>query len=159
MGSFVVIEDNCTLGNNVLIGNQVTLRPLTKLGDNVMIGHGTVFEGETAVGANTLIHAQCHITKGTIIEEKVQFGAGVITTNDSQMCHLRREVLRYKEEAPIILRGARIGSGAVILPGVVIGSNSVVGAGAVVTREVPARKVVMGVPACVVRDVPEMEWL
>lgn len=40
-----------------------------------------------------------------------------------------------------------IGTGAVILPGVQIGSGAVVGAGAVVTRNVPARKTVVGVPA------------
>jgi len=41
----------------------------------------------------------------------------------------------------------------------VIGEEAVVAAGAVVTHDVPDRKVVMGVPARVVRDVPEDELL
>jgi acetyltransferase-like isoleucine patch superfamily enzyme len=46
-----------------------------------------------------------------------------------------------------VLRGASIGSGAVILCGVTIGEYALVGAGAVVTHDVPAHAVVAGVPA------------
>lgn len=40
-----------------------------------------------------------------------------------------------------------VGSGAVVLPGVTIGDGAVVAAGAVVTKDVPPRTVVGGVPA------------
>ena len=50
-----------------------------------------------------------------------------------------------------VRRGASIGSGAVILCGVTIGPEALVGAGAVVTRDVPERAVVAGVPARVIR--------
>jgi acetyltransferase-like isoleucine patch superfamily enzyme len=46
-----------------------------------------------------------------------------------------------------------VGSSAVILPGVTIGDHSVIGAGAVVTNDVPAFSVVMGVPARIVGKV------
>nr|WP_237686487.1 sugar O-acetyltransferase [Arthrobacter jiangjiafuii] len=45
-----------------------------------------------------------------------------------------------------------IGGGAIVLPCVTVGENSVIGAGAVVTRDVPANVVVVGNPACVVKD-------
>ena len=44
-----------------------------------------------------------------------------------------------------------IGAGARILAGVTIGAHAVVGAGAVVTRDVPTRQVVAGVPARVLK--------
>jgi acetyltransferase-like isoleucine patch superfamily enzyme len=44
-----------------------------------------------------------------------------------------------------------IGSRAIILPGVRIGHHSVVGAGSVVTKEIPANCLAVGVPARVVR--------
>lgn len=47
--------------------------------------------------------------------------------------------------------GAFLGVGAIVLPGVTIGANGYVGAGAVVTTDVPARCVVVGNPARVVR--------
>ncbi|MBZ0306628.1 MAG: hypothetical protein K8I82_11225, partial [Anaerolineae bacterium] len=46
------------------------------------------------------------------------------------------------------------GSGVIILPGVTIGDNSIIGAGAVVTRDIPANKIAVGVPARPVKDVP-----
>ena len=46
-----------------------------------------------------------------------------------------------------------IGAAANILPGVNIGENVIVGASALVTKDIPPGKVVMGVPAKIVRDV------
>lgn len=45
-----------------------------------------------------------------------------------------------------------IGPRAIILPGVKIGKGAVVAAGAVVTKEVPARKIIAGVPAEVIGE-------
>jgi acetyltransferase-like isoleucine patch superfamily enzyme len=50
-----------------------------------------------------------------------------------------------------------IGSGAIITDGVRIGHGSVVAAGAVVTRDVPPRSVVAGIPARVVKNITDMQ--
>lgn len=55
--------------------------------------------------------------------------------------------------AVVLKRGCYIGAGTIILSGVTIGSESVVGAGAVVTKDVPARTIVVGVPARVIRRI------
>ncbi len=58
--------------------------------------------------------------------------------------------------APIhIGKGVWIGSGAKILPGVSIGDNAIVGAGAVVTKDVEANTIVVGMPAKPVRKIKE----
>ena len=46
-----------------------------------------------------------------------------------------------------------------LVPGVEIGEEAFVAAGAVVTRDVPPRAVVMGVPARIVSEVPEADLL
>ena len=48
-----------------------------------------------------------------------------------------------------------IGGNVAIMPGVTIGSNVVVGAGAVVTKDVPANSLVLGVPARVVKTLED----
>ena len=53
--------------------------------------------------------------------------------------------------------GAVIGARAVIKAGVTVGARSVVAMGAVVTRDVPDGKVVMGVPARVAYDRDEFD--
>lgn len=53
--------------------------------------------------------------------------------------------------------GCLIGMGAIVLNGVRIGTGSIVGAGAVVTKDVPPRTLVVGMPAKPVRSVSEAE--
>ena len=56
--------------------------------------------------------------------------------------------------APVTLRrGCYLGAACLVLPGVTVGERAVVGAGSVVTRDVPAEKVAVGVPARVLKDV------
>jgi acetyltransferase-like isoleucine patch superfamily enzyme len=50
--------------------------------------------------------------------------------------------------------GSFVGAGVTILPGISIGACAFVAAGSVVTRDVPARCLVAGVPARVVREIP-----
>jgi acetyltransferase-like isoleucine patch superfamily enzyme len=55
--------------------------------------------------------------------------------------------------APVVLeRGCFLGAHALVLPGVRVGAGAFVAAGSVVTNDVPARTLVAGVPARVVRS-------
>jgi acetyltransferase-like isoleucine patch superfamily enzyme len=57
----------------------------------------------------------------------------------------------------VIGRNCFIGGCSLILPGVTIGDNCVIGAGSVVTKDVPARSIVAGNPAQVIRSNIEVE--
>jgi carbonic anhydrase/acetyltransferase-like protein (isoleucine patch superfamily) len=56
-----------------------------------------------------------------------------------------------------IERGCLIGIGAVILNNVRVGAGSIVGAGSLVTKDVPPRSLVVGIPAKIARDVSDAE--
>lgn len=142
-----IIQDNCIIGNNCFIGHYVVMRPGTKIGNRTVIGHLTVFEGECIIGNDCLIHAQCHITKGAVIEDKVFIAPGFVGCNDRIMMHQRRHIKPFVMEGYKICHGARLGAGVMVLPGITIGRNAVVGVGSVVTKDVADNAVVVGVPA------------
>ncbi|MDX2243438.1 MAG: gamma carbonic anhydrase family protein [Leptolyngbyaceae cyanobacterium bins.302] len=56
-----------------------------------------------------------------------------------------------------IERGSLIGIGAIVLDGVRVGTGSIIGAGAVVTKDVPPRSLVVGVPGKVLRELSDEE--
>ncbi len=56
-----------------------------------------------------------------------------------------------------IEKGCLIGIGAVVLDGVKVGAGCIIGAGCIVTKDVPERSLMVGIPAKKVRDIPEKE--
>jgi len=102
------------------------------------------------------VQSSCYLAANVVIEDHVFIGPGVVTTNDHSM---GRHGPDYPLEGAVLRRGSRIGGGVVLTPGVEVGEDAFVAAGAVVTRDVPPRAVVMGVPAKPVRDVPEEDLL
>jgi len=95
------------------------------------------------------IQSNVYIPTNTVVESFVFLGPNVVLTNDKYP--IREE---YPLKGPIIKRGATVGANAVVLPGVEIGEGAFVAAGAVVTRDVPAWKLAVGVPAKIL-DLPE----
>ena len=51
--------------------------------------------------------------------------------------------------------GCTIGIGAIVLDGVKVGAGSIVGAGSVVTKDVPERSLVVGIPARKIKDIDD----
>lgn len=147
VASTAVIEENCVIGEDSFIGEFVVMRPNTKIGDRTMIGHLSVYEGDCSVGDDCLIHAQCHITKGAVIDNEVFIAPGFVGCNDNDMLHRRRHVKEFIPNGYHICRAVRIGAGTLVLPGVVIGENSVIGVGAIITKNVAPYTVVFGTPS------------
>jgi acetyltransferase-like isoleucine patch superfamily enzyme len=145
------------IGARVILGDQSCVRERVTVGDDVVIGRGSLVENDTTIGALTKIQADAYITAYSTLEENVFIAPCVVTTNDNFMGRTERRHELIK--GPTIRRGARVGGGAIICPGVEIGEEAFVGAGAVVTKDVPPKKVVVGSPARVLRDVPEDELL
>jgi carbonic anhydrase/acetyltransferase-like protein (isoleucine patch superfamily) len=53
--------------------------------------------------------------------------------------------------------GCLIGIGAIVLDGVRVGSGSIIGAGCVVTKDVPPRSLMVGIPAKCLRQIDDAE--
>ena len=139
-----------------ILGDQSYVRERTRIGPGSVIGRGSVVDNDVLVGARVRVQTSVYLTAGTVIEDDVFVGPGVTTTNDDTMA-------RHSPEDPLrgatLRRACRVGGGTVLTPGVEIGEEAFVAAGAVVTCDVPSRAVVMGVPARVLREVPDEDLL
>jgi len=105
------------------------------------------------VGLDTWL--DCQFPELITIEDDatLSFRVTVVVHDDARRMHGVIPGQLHGTVAPVrFARGCYIGAGALILPGVTVGEGAVVAAGAVVTRDVPPRKIVTGVPARVLRD-------
>jgi acetyltransferase-like isoleucine patch superfamily enzyme len=136
-------KDECQTGHNVLI------REDTKIGCNVLIGTNTVIDGNVTIGNNVSIQSRAYIPTNTIIGDNVFIGPCTVCTNDKYP--IRRDTGLH---GPNICSNVSIGANATILPGIEIKEGAMVAAGALVTRDVPAWKMAIGVPARIT-DLPE----
>ena len=101
------------------------------------------------IGDRVTIKNGVYLWEGLEVHDDVFIGPNATFANDRYPRSRARPAAWLKT---VLEAGCSIGAGAVILPGVTIGHHAMVGAGAVVTRDVPAAKVVVGNPARVVRD-------
>ena len=110
------------------------------LGDNVYVNFNltVVDDVEIIVGNNVLFAPNCTLT----------------TANHPINPDLRRKGYQYAKKI-VIGNNVWLGSNVVVLPGVTIGENSVIGAGSIVSRDIPANVVAMGIPCRVVREISE----
>lgn len=157
VGSNAVLLAGTTIGAGCVIGDGAGVRERCVIGDGVVIGRGVTVENDTTIGSRTRIQSGAYVTAYVTIEEDVFIAPMVVTTNDNYMGRTEKRLAEMR--GCTIRRAARIGGGAHILPGVEIGEEAFVATGSVVTRDVPPRALVMGVPARVVRQVPDEELL
>jgi acetyltransferase-like isoleucine patch superfamily enzyme len=160
VGTGAVVFAGASIGVDAILGDQSFVRERTSIGERSVIGRGSVVDNDVRVGARVRVQTSVYLTAFTIVEDDVFVGPCAMTTNDDTM---GRHGGGRDSESPlrgaILRRACRVGGGAVLTPGVEIGEEAFVAAGAVVTRDVPPRAVVMGVPARIVREVPEEDLL
>jgi acetyltransferase-like isoleucine patch superfamily enzyme len=151
--SHTVIYAGNRIGANFQTGHSVMIRELNEIGDNVSIGTHSIIEHHIKIGDGVRIHSNVFIPEYSILEDGVWVGPNVVLTNALYPCS---PDAKSNLRGPRLLRSAKIGANATLLPGVTIGRNALVGAGAVVVRDVPDGKVVIGNPARIIKDIAEL---
>ena len=139
---------------NVKLGKDVTI-PFPELvnlydcriGQGCFVGPFVEIQKGVKIGPRSRIQSHSFICTGVTIGKEVFVGHGVMFTND------RHPVQRDPRlwEKTVVEDKVAIGNNATILP-CKIGKGALVGAGAVVTKDVPAKKVVVGNPAKIIGD-------
>ena len=147
----VIIYSGTKIGHNTLLGDNCSIREKCVIGHFDIISRNVSVNYETIIGDYTKIMDNSHITGKMTIGDHVFISVMVSSTNDNSMG--RAEDAIDTLTGPVVESYATIGASASLLPGVKVGRNAIVGAAALVTKDVPADKVVMGVPARIVREV------
>jgi len=157
IGACAVIYRGAVLEPRVFVADLATVREHTTVGEGTIVGRGVTVENGCRVGRFCKLETECYITAYSVLEDWVFVAPQVTTTNDKFLGRTKERFQHFR--GVTVRRGGRIGAGAVVLPGIEIGEDALVAAGAVVTKDVPPRKVVKGVPAAVWKDVPEEQLL
>lgn len=114
--------------------------------------------GDIVIGDRSRVGIHNTIIGPVTIGNDVILAQGVVVTAlNHQYADLSRPISQQPVETRPVVIGDEvwIGANAVVLPGVTIGRHAVVAAGAVVTRDVPEKCVVGGVPARIIKHIKE----
>lgn len=112
----------------------------------------TDFGKNITIGKDVFINSGCHFQDqgGIVIGDGAFIGHNVVLATINHDLDPKNN--RKNHYAPITIgKNVWIGANATVLPGVSIGDWTVIGAGAVVTKDVPAKSVVGGVPARIIK--------
>jgi len=168
-GVRLAYAENLHLGRNVYLDQGVYLHACPggiQIGDDAFIMRHAELH---VFNFRDLPRAFIHIGKRTFVGESVIIrGQGGVEIGDAVLIGPNAQILAINHnhddpslpildqgirgEGIVIEDGAWIGAGAIVLDGVRVGRNAVIGAGAVVTRDVPAHHVAVGVPARLVES-------
>ncbi|MEZ5934505.1 MAG: DapH/DapD/GlmU-related protein [Alphaproteobacteria bacterium] len=145
------IHESAYVDSPVSIGADTKIWHFCHILPHVAIGRGCVLGQNVMVGPDVTIGDRCKIQnnvslyRGITLEDGVFCGPSAVFTN---VDNPRAEIERKDEFRPtLVRRGATIGANATIVCGHTLGAFCFIGAGAVVTADVPAHALMVGVPA------------
>jgi carbonic anhydrase/acetyltransferase-like protein (isoleucine patch superfamily) len=134
------------LGPAAFVAHNATIIGQVQIGQGASIWYGAIVRGDVEA---IVIGAHSNVQDGAILHGD----PGNVTVLEEYVTLGHRAVVHGAH----IERGCLIGIGATVLDGVRVGQSSIVGAGAVVTKDVPPRSLVVGIPAKILRALSETE--
>jgi UDP-2-acetamido-3-amino-2,3-dideoxy-glucuronate N-acetyltransferase len=139
------VDEGAELGEGTKVWHFSHILPRTRIGRNVSIGQNVVAGPDVTIGDNCKVQNNVSLYKGVELEQGVFCGPSCVFTN---VLNPRAEIERKDEfRVTQVRRGATIGANATIVCGHELGQYCMIGAGAVVTKDVPAYALMVGVPA------------
>ena len=139
------VDANTSIGANTKIWHFSHVLSNTHIGKNCSLGQNVMAGPDVTIGDDCKIQNNVSLYKGVNLADAVFCGPSCVFTN---VLTPRANVERKDEFAPTLVKtGATIGANATIVCGNTIGAYATIGAGSVVTKDVPAHALMVGVPA------------
>ena len=140
-----IVDEGAQLGEGTRVWHWVHVSSGARIGAKCSLGQGVYVGSDVVIGDNVKIQNNVSVYDAVTLEDDVFCGPSMVFTN----VHNPRAAVMRKHEyrRTLVRRGATLGANCTIVCGVTVGEYAFVGAGAVVSREVPAFALVVGVPA------------
>ena len=139
------VDDGAVIGAGSRIWHFCHVLGGAVIGERCSLGQNVVVMSGTRIGTNVKIQNNVSVYEGVELEDDVFCGPSMVFTN---VLNPRSHVSRKNEyRRTLVRRGASIGANATIVCGTTLGEYAFIGAGSVVTKDVPAFALMVGVPA------------
>lgn len=151
MGSFFIhptsiIDEDVEIGEGTKVWHFCHIQSGARIGKNCSLGQNVNVSNRVNIGNGVKIQNNVSIYEGVELEDYVFCGPSCVFTNDlTPRAKYPKGRSGYKKT--VVKEGASIGANATIVCGHSIGKWALIGAGAVVTSNVLAHAVMLGVPA------------
>lgn len=140
-----IVDDGASIGAGSRVWHFSHICGGARIGANVSIGQNGFVGNKVLVGDECKIQNNVSIYDNVVLENGVFCGPSVVFTN---VLNPRSHIDRKRDyRDTVIRRGATLGANCTVVCGVTVGEFAFVGAGAVVSRDVPAFALMVGVPA------------
>jgi UDP-2-acetamido-3-amino-2,3-dideoxy-glucuronate N-acetyltransferase len=139
------VDEGATIGPQTKVWHFCHVLPGAVIGARSSLGQNVVVMNGVIIGNNVKIQYNVSVYEGVELEDDVFCGPSMVFTN---VINPRSHVSRKSEyRRTLVRRGATIGANATIVCGATLGEYAFIGAGAVVSKDVPAYALMVGVPA------------
>lgn len=140
-----IVDDGARIGANTRIWHWTHVSGGVEIGASCSLGQNVYVADGVHIGNQVRIQNNVSIYTGVTLEDGVFCGPSCVFTN---VDNPRSEIPRKDQYRPTLVRhGATLGANCTIVCGITIGTYAFVGAGAVITHDVPAYALMLGVPA------------
>lgn len=140
-----IVDDGAYIGDGTRIWHWVHVCGGAHIGNNCSLGQNVFIGNDVVIGNNVKIQNNVSVYDAVVLEDDVFCGPSMVFTN---VYNPRAAIIRKNEyRKTLVKRGATLGANCTIVCGNSIGEYAFIGAGAVVTSNVPAFALMLGVPA------------
>jgi UDP-2-acetamido-3-amino-2,3-dideoxy-glucuronate N-acetyltransferase len=140
-----IVDEGAVIGDGTRVWHWVHISAGARIGERCSFGQGVFVGNRVVIGDNCKVQNNVSIYDNVTLENDVFCGPSMVFTN---VFNPRSAVSRKDEYRDTVVRqGATLGANCTIVCGTTIGAYAFVGAGAVITSDVPAYALMVGVPA------------
>jgi len=140
-----IVDEPCEIGDGTKIWHFSHIMKDCRIGAKCNLGQNVHVASGVRIGNNVKIQNNVSLYTGVELEDDVFCGPSMVFTNViTPRSHVNR---RSEYQRTLVKKGASLGANSTIVCGTTVGEYAFIGAGAVVTRDVPAYALMVGVPA------------